>query len=345
VDRNTLDVSGTRIGAKKVIIATGSTSVVPGFLPKHARVVESRGFLELDKLPETLIVMGGGYIGCELACMAAQLGVKVTIVELLDDVLLLLDADVRREVKLHMEKSLGIRILTGKALESIQATDKAVTGKVGEETVAADLLLVSVGRRPVTDGLKLENAGVKTNDKGFVPVDDFGRTNVANIYAIGDVTGRTQLAHYATSQGIIAAENAVSSKPSKHESLVPGVIFTSPEVALVGLTEDEAKKQGREVVIGKFRLGGLGRAIAVAQTNGFVKWIADAKTDQLLGAAVVGAHATELIAEATLAIRSELTATELGRAVHAHPTFAESWMEAAHAVHGTCIHAPPKRKK
>jgi len=345
VDRNTLDVAGTRIGAKKVIVATGSTSVVPGFLPKHARVVESRGFLELDKLPETLIVMGGGYIGCELACMAAQLGVKVTIVELLEDVLLLLDADVRREVKMHMEKNLSIRILTGKALESVKASDKSVTGKVGEETVAADLLLVSVGRKPVTDGLKLENAGVKTNEKGFVPVDDFGRTNVANIYAIGDVTGRTQLAHYATAQGIIAAENAAGQKPSKHESLVPGVIFTSPEVALVGLTEDEAKKQGREVITGKFRLGGLGRAIAVAETSGFVKWIVDAKTDQLLGAAVVGAHATELIAEATLAIRSELTAAELGRTVHAHPTFAESWMEAAHAVHGTCVHAPPKRKK
>lgn len=345
IDRNTLDVGGTRIGAKKIIIATGSTSVVPGFLPKHARVVESRGFLELARLPATLIVMGGGYIGCELACMAAQLGVKVTIVELLEDVLLLLDADVRREVKLHMEKNLGIRILTGKALENVKASDKSVTGKVGEETVEADLLLVAVGRKPVTDGLKLENAGVKTNDKGFVPVDDFGRTNVANVYAIGDVTGRTQLAHYATSQGIIAAENAVGQKAGKHESLVPGVIFTSPEVALVGLTEDEAKKQGREVVTGKFRLGGLGRAIAVAETGGFVKWIADAKTDQLLGAAVVGAHATELIAEAALAIRSELTAADLGRTVHAHPTFAESWMEAAHALHGTCVHAPPKRNK
>jgi dihydrolipoamide dehydrogenase len=363
VDRNTIEISpvaqaslpvpsipstGTeacatmqRIGAKKTIIATGSTSVMPGFLPKNPRVVESRGFLELDKLPETMIVMGGGYIGCELACMAATLGVKVTIVELLEDILLLLDADVRREVRTHMEKDLGIRILTGKPLENVSA---AVTGKVGGETVKAELLLVSVGRKPVTDGLRLENAGVKTDARGFIPVDDFGRTNVANIYAIGDVNGRTQLAHYATSQGIIAAENAVGKKPHKHESLVPGVIFTSPEVALVGLTEDEATKQGREVITGKFRLGGLGRAIAVAQTTGFVKWIADAKTDQLLGAAVVGAHATELIAEATLAIRSELTVEELGRTVHAHPTFGEAWMEAAHAVHGTCVHAPPKRR-
>jgi dihydrolipoamide dehydrogenase len=327
VDRNTLDVAGTRIGAKKVIIATGSTSVMPASLPKAPRVVESRGFLELDKLPATMTVMGGGYIGCELACMAAMLGVKVTIVELLEDILLLLDTDVRREVRTHMEKNLGIQIQTGKPLEK----------------VATELLLVAVGRKPVTDGLKLENAGVKTNEKGFIPVDDFGRTNVATIYAIGDVTGRTQLAHYATSQAITAAENATGAKPRKFESLVPGVIFTSPEVALVGLTENDAK--GREIVTGKFRLGGLGRAIAVGETIGFVKWIADSKTDQLLGAAVVGAHATELIAEATLAIRAELTAEELGRTIHAHPTFGEAWMEAAHALHGGCIHAPPKRAR
>jgi dihydrolipoamide dehydrogenase len=345
VDRNTLDVAGTRVGAKKIIIATGSTSAVPSFIPKHPRVVESKGFLELTTLPKTMTVLGGGYIGCELACMAAMLGVKVTIVELLEDILLLLDPDVRREVRASMEKDLGICILTGKALEKISADDKGARGKVGDETVEAELLLVSVGRKPVTDGLKLENAGVKTNDKGFIPVDDFGRTNVANIFAIGDVNGRVQLAHNATSQGIIAAETACGRKPRKYESLVPGVIFTNPEVALVGLTEADAQKQNRAVKTGKFRLGGLGRAIAAGQTAGFVKWIADAQTDQLLGATMVGAHATDLIAEAALAIRSELTAKELGDTIHAHPTFSESWMEAAHAVHGECIHGAPKRKK
>jgi dihydrolipoamide dehydrogenase len=345
VDRNTLDVAGTRVGAKKIIIATGSTSAMPAFILKHPRVVESKGFLDLTKLPKTMTVLGGGYIGCELACMAAMLGVKVTIVELLEDILLLLDPDVRREVRSSMEKDLGIRILTGKALEKISADDKGARGRVGDETIEAELLLVSVGRKPVTDGLKLENAGVKTNEKGFIPVDDFGRTNVANIFAIGDVNGRVQLAHNATSQGVIAAETACGRKPRKYESLVPGVIFTNPEVALVGLTEADAQKQNRAVKTGKFRLGGLGRAIAAGQTAGFVKWIADAQTDQLLGAAMVGAHATDLIAEAALAIRSELTAKELGDTIHAHPTFSESWMEAAHAVHGECIHGAPKRKK
>jgi dihydrolipoamide dehydrogenase len=332
VDRNTLEVAGNRVSAKKIIIATGSTSAVPGFLPQSDKIVESRAFLDRTTLPKTMIVMGGGYIGCELACMAALLGVKVTIVELLDDILLLLDPDVRREVRQHMETKLGITIRTGKGLEKAEAE-------------AAELVLVAVGRKPVTDGLKLENAGVKTSDKGFIPVDDFGRTNVANIYAIGDVNGRTQLAHNATSQGIVAVENALGQKLGKYESLVPGVIFTAPEVALVGLTEEEAKKTGRAVHTGKFRFGGLGKGIATGETTGFVKWIVDAGTDQLVGAAVVGPHATELIAEAALAIRSELTAAEVGRTIHAHPTFSEAWMEAAHVVHGTCVHAPPKRKK
>ena len=333
-----------RLRAGKFIIATGSTSVVPGFLPKHERVVESRGFLDLQKLPASLIVMGGGYIGCELACLAAALGVKVTIVELLEDVLMLLDPDVRRDVKKHMEQKLGMRILTGKALEKIQADASGVTAEVGGEKVSADLLLVAVGRKPVTNGLELERAGLKTNERGFIPADEFNRTAVANIFAIGDVNGGMQLAHAATSQAIIAAEAACGKKPHKNETLIPGVIFTMPEVAIVGLTEADAKKQNRAVKIGRFPFAALGRALATGTPEGFVKLIADAATDQLLGAQAVGAHATDLIAEATVAIRAELTTAELGRTVHAHPTFGEIWMEAAHALHGECIHAAPRKK-
>jgi len=342
-DRNTIDVNGATIRAKNVILATGSTSAIPGFLPKHVRIVESRGFLELAALPDSLMVMGGGYIGCELACLAARLGSRVTIVELLEDILLLLDSDARREVRAHMEKNLGIRILTGKALENVTADDAGVRGTCGAETLDVKLLLVSVGRQPVTGSLKLENAGLRPTDKGCIEADEFGRTKVPTIYAIGDVTGKTQLAHYATAQAMAAAANACGQKLEKYDTLVPGAIFTAPEVALVGLTESEAKKQGRAVLTGKFRFAGLGRAIAVNETTGFVKWIADAGTDQLLGATAVGAHATELIAEATLAIRSELTAHEVGRTIHAHPTFSEAWMEAAHAVHGNCLHAPPRK--
>jgi len=353
VDRNTIEIDGgasvpaSRLTAKKIIIATGSTSAMPGFLPKHERVVESRAFLDIKELPKSMIVMGGGFIGCELACMAAMLGVKVTVVELAEDILLLLDADVRREVRAHMEKNLSIRVLTGKALEKISAGGDgatAISGKFGDETLTADLLLCAVGRKPVTDGLKLENAGLKTSERGYIEADDYCRTKVANIFAIGDVTGKIQLAHYATSQGIAAAENAARPKLNKHETIVPNVIFTAPEVGTAGLGEDDAKKQNRAVKVGKFRFNGLGKGIATAETIGFVKWIADANTDQLLGAAAVGAHATDLIAEAAVAIRNELTAHELGRTIHAHPTFGEIWMEAAHAVHGECIHAPPKRK-
>jgi dihydrolipoamide dehydrogenase len=353
-DRNTITIGGTgtasvaaepqTLSAKKVIIATGSTSVMPGFLPKHERVVESRSFLDLKRLPESMLVLGGGFIGCELACMAAMLGVKVTIVELLEDILLLLDPDVRREVRGHMEKSLGICVLTGKALEKVAANDQGVTGNFGDEVLKADLLLSAIGRRPVTDGLNLANAGVKVTERGFIEADDCCRTNVATIFAIGDVTGKIQLAHYATAQGIAAAENAVSQKPHKHDTIVPNVIFTSPEVGTVGLSEADAKRQGRAVKTAKFRFAGLGKAQAVGETTGFVKWIADAATDRLLGAAAVGPHATELISEATTAIRAELTVRELGRTIHAHPTFSEAWMETAHAVHGEAIHAPPKRK-
>ena len=353
-DRTTITITGNGTGsaaaepqtisAKKVIIATGSTSVMPGFLPKHARVVESRGFLDINKLPASMLVLGGGFIGCELACMAAMLGVKVTIVELLEDILLLLDPDVRREVRAHMEKNLGIRVLTGKALEKIAANDQGVTGSFGDEVLKADLLLSAIGRKPVTEGLKPENAGVKLTERGFIEADDYCRTNVATIFAIGDVTGKIQLAHYATAQGVAAAENAVSQKPHKHDTIVPNVIFTSPEVGTAGLNEMEAKKQGRAVKTGKFRFAGLGKALAVGETVGFVKWIADATTGQLLGAAAVGPHATELISEATTAIRAELTVQELGRTIHAHPTFSEAWMETAHAVLGEAIHVPPKRK-
>jgi dihydrolipoamide dehydrogenase len=344
-DRNTIALGdGSLISTKKVIIATGSTSVEPAFLPKHERVVDSRHFLDLERLSGKILVLGGGFIGCELACLAALLGSSVTLVELLDDILLLLDLDIRREVRASMEGALGIRILNGKPLERLSADAKGVRGEFGGEILEADLLVCAVGRRPVTEGLGLENIGLKVDAQGFIEADEFGRTRVANVFAVGDVTGKTQLAHFATSQGIIAAENACGPHLRRNEALVPNVIFTSPEIGTVGLSEEEAKRKGKAVKTGKFHFRGLGRALAVEETAGFVKWIADASTDQLLGAAVVGAHATELIAEATVAIRGEFTARELGRIIHAHPTFGELWMEAAHSVHGEAIHAPPRKK-
>jgi len=333
------------IEAGAVIIATGSSSAMPGFLPRHKRVVESRAFLDMTRLPSSLLVLGGGVIGCEFACMAAQLGAQVTVVELLEDILVMLDSDIRRELRRHMESDLGIRVLTGKPLENIEAGAGGVSGTAGGESLKADMLLVSVGRKPVTDGLALDKAGLAVNERGFIETDACGRTRNARVFAIGDVVaGSTLLAHAATAQGMAAAENIVRGTRAPAERLVPSCIFTSPEIGSVGITEKQAADAGRSVKVGKFGFAGLGKALASGEPRGFVKLIADAGTDQLLGAHAVGPHATDIIGEAAVAIRAELTAGELGRTIHCHPTFAEAWMEAAHAVHGECIHAPAKKR-
>lgn len=331
------------IEAGAIIVASGSVSAMPGFLPRHARVLESRAFLELTALPRDLIVLGGGVIGCEFACLAAQLGVKVTVVEMLDDILPMIDRDVRRVLRRRME-GLGIEILTGAPLTAIEADDDGVRGACRERTVTGAMLLVAIGRTPNTAALDLARAGIVPDQRGEIAVDDGCRSAQASVFAVGDVvSGSPQLAHAATSQGIVAAENAAGRR-ARVESVVPACIFTVPEIGVVGLGEEQAKKAGREVRTGSFPFAALGKAQAAGATEGFVKWVADAGSDQLLGAAVVGAHATELIAEAALAVRQELTAAELGRTIHSHPTMSEAWMEAAHALHGCCIHAAPKRR-
>jgi dihydrolipoamide dehydrogenase len=336
--------SGEQIEAGAVIVATGAESAMPGFLPRDPRVVESRRFLERTELPASLVVLGGGVIGCEFACMAAQLGARVTVVELLEDILVAVDPDVRRELRRHMEKALGIRVLTGRPLEKVTAGTNGVSGTAGDAAIAGDLLLVAVGRRPVTKDLALDKAGLETSELGFLEADAFCRTKAETVFAVGDVTGKAQLAHAATAQGIAAAENAVSGKPVRAETLAPACIFTAPEIGSVGVTEQQAAEKGLAVRTGRFGFAALGKALAIGEPAGFVKWVADAQTDRLLGAHAVGPHATELIAEAAVAIRAELTARELGRTIHCHPTLAESWAEAAHAVHGECIHAAPKRQ-
>ena len=201
--------------------------------------------------------------------MLAQLGVRVTMVELLRDIMAVVDADVRRELRRHMEKTLGIRILTGVTLEEITADDRGVRGRAGQESLEADLLLVSLGRKPVTSSLKLENAGLTPNERGFLDVDAYGRTSVATIYAVGDVTGGPLLAHAATAQGLVAAENACGRYLHKNETLVPNCIFTTPEIGTVGLGEQEAQQQGRKIKTGKYLFGALGKALAIGEPIGF----------------------------------------------------------------------------
>ena len=291
-----------------------------------------------------MIVMGGGIVGCEFACMAAQLGTSVTIVELLPDILPMLDQDVRAEARRHMERALKIRILTGRPLEELSAGNGGIRGQAGGEKIEADLLLVATGRRPATERLALESAGVKTNTKGFIEADEACRTSAPTIYAVGDVIGGPQLAHLAMAQGLMAAERIAGHPRRGGLGVVPACIFIAPEIGYAGLSEQEARSQNRPVLIGKFPFAASGKALAADETGGFVKWVADASTGRLLGAQAIGSHATELIAEAALAIRFEFTAGELGRTIHSHPTLSEAWQEAAHAVHGRCVHLPPGRK-
>lgn len=334
----------TTIEAANIIIATGCVSAPPFPLPKSKAIVDSRSFLNLTSLPSSMVIVGGGIIGCEFACMAAQLGTSVTIVEMLPDILQTLDADVRALARHYMEQTLKIRIITGKLLENLSAGNGGVSAQAGDERIEAELLLVATGRRPAATDLRIETAGVATNAKGFIQTDENCRTSAATVYAVGDVTGGHQLAHLAMAQGLMTAERIAGHARWGGVGLVPACIFTTPEIAFVGLSEQDAMSQKKSVLTGKFPFTASGKAMAEDATVGFVKWVADASNGQLLGAQAIGSHATELIAEAVLAIRFELTATELGRTIHSHPTLSEAWMEAAHAVHGQCIHAPPLKK-
>lgn len=335
--------------AGATIIACGGKPAIPGFIPtgrEHAAcLLDSRRFLALDKLPSSLLVCGGGIIGCEFACMAAQLGVEVTVVELLDDILPLLDRDVRGVIRGYMENKLGIRILCGTGLDQVKITGPGVSADRGGEKLKAQAMLMAIGRQPATAALKLEQAGIATDQRGAIEVDDWMRTSAPGIFAVGDaVAGSTQLAHAATSQGMTAAANACGAR-QRAESVVPACIFTTPEAASAGLTEDQAARQERATISGKFPFSFLGKALAENHPEGFVKWVADGKTGQLLGAQVVGAHATELIAAASLAIRNELTFEELAKTIVCHPTMSEAWMEAAHVLAGDCVHQPPAKRK
>ena len=332
------------ITANKIIIASGSETLVPGFIPKGKRVITSTELLSIPEIPKSLLILGGGVIGCEFACLFAELGTKVTIVEMLESIMPNIDRETSGVVAAQMRKT-GIEIMNGKPLGDLKADDSGVSGKVGDLTVSADYLLVSIGRKPALDGMNIAASGVKTNERGWIPVDSSCRTNVPGIFAIGDATGSWQLAHAASAMGVVAADVACGRKNAFDGSLVPGCIFTSPEIGSVGKSQEQCDREGIETRVGKFPFAALGKAMAINETAGFCKIIADAKTDQVLGVHIVGPHATDLIAEACPALHLEITARELGKAIHAHPTLGEAMMEAAHAVHGESAHIPSRKKK
>jgi dihydrolipoamide dehydrogenase len=329
------------IEAANIVLATGSRPIeIPGFKFDDKRIVDSTGALAFREVPGRLLVIGGGYIGLEIGTLYAKLGAKVTVVEALPAILPGTDPELAQVVARKLKK-MGVEVLTGaKAKSWADKGDRAVVTvetATGEVTIDTDKVLVAVGRRPNTEGLGLEAVGVKI-EKGFVVVDRRMRTNVPGIYAIGDVAGQPMLAHKATKEAEVVAEVIAGRKSEMDVRTIPAVIFTDPEIASAGITAEEAEKQGRKVKLGKFPFAALGRAIANADTDGFVKVVLDAESTEILGIHVVGNGAGDMIAEAALAIEMGALADDLGLTVHAHPTLPEAMMEACKAALGEAIH-------
>jgi dihydrolipoamide dehydrogenase len=330
--------------AKNVVLATGSRPIeIPGFKIDQQRVIDSTGALALDTLPARMVVIGGGYIGLELGMVYAKFGTKVTVVEALPRVLSSMDKDCVAVVERKLKK-MGVEVMVNtKAKSWEEKGDRAVLtveladGKTA--TIDTDKILMSIGRRPNSENLGLEAAGVNVDKRGYVLADDRLRTNVAGIYAIGDLIGGMMLAHKATKEGEVVAEVIAGHKAAFDVRAIPAVVFTDPEVASTGLTEDEAKAKGHaKLKIGKFPFAALGRALSVNDSDGFVKVIADGDTGELLGVHIVGNGASDMIAEPTLAIEMGAVADDLRLTIHAHPTMPEAMMEAAAAALGEAVH-------
>jgi dihydrolipoamide dehydrogenase len=332
----------SKLGFQHLIMAVGSRPVLPPPFQKSERVLTSDEALSLNTLPESLLVVGGGYIGIELGSCFAALGSKVTVVELLDRLLMGTDEDLVRVVRQHLQKRDVALHLESKVVEA-KAYKSKVTVKVlpkeGEVwSQDFDRVLVAIGRKPNTEELGLDKVGVKVDDKGHIGIDQQCRTSVPNIYAIGDCTGQPYLAHRAKRQGIVAAE-VIAGKPAAFDNrTIPAVIFSEPEIAYCGLSEEEAKKAGYEVKVGRFRFGASGRAKTLDQQEGFINVITEAGTEVVLGVRMVGPNVSELLGEATLAVETGAVIEDIVATIHAHPTLSESLEEAAEAVRGQAIH-------
>jgi len=327
---------------KQAVIATGSRPAkIPGFDVDQELVLDSTGGLSQETVPGTLLCVGGGYIGLELGTFYAKAGTKVTVVEASPSLLGVVDPDLVRVVQRNLQKR-GVEILTSTMVKGVKKNAKSVEVTFSSEGVEKkqtfDRVLVTIGRTPNTEGLGLERAGVKLDSKGFIPVNERRQTSVPNLFAIGDVAGQPLLAHKGSKEGMVAAEAIGGMKTVYDVKAMPAVIFTDPEIATVGLTETEAKAKGLTVATGVFPYAANGRALSVAEPDGMVKLVSDAKKGTLLGCHIVGAEASNLIAEATLAIEMGAHVEDLALTVHAHPTLPETIMEAAEVALGHPIH-------
>lgn len=342
-------VNGETYTAKNFIIATGSSPAVPPIpgadLPN---VVTSDEMLDTDSCDyNELVIIGGGVIGVEMASVYNGIGRKVTVIEALDRILANMDREISQNLSMILKKR-GVAVNTASMVTGISEQDGKLVctfeRKGKTEIVAADGVLICVGRRAVTDGLNVEAAGVEL-DRGRVKVDGCYRTNVPNIYAIGDVTGGIQLAHAAEAQGIACVESICGMTPTVDPNLVPACVYTSPEIATVGITADEAKQQGKAVITGKYIMSGNGKSVIENEERGFIKLVFDAETEKLLGAQLMCGRATDMIGELVTAVSAGLTKALMAMALHPHPTFCEGITEAVHAADGHSIHTMPPRKR
>ena len=338
-DRNTVEVGGKQLKAKNLIVATGSdVKALPGIEFDGELVISSDHATLATKVPESICIIGAGAVGVEFATLYSQLGVKVTLLEGLDRLVPLEDEEISKEMLTAFKKA-GIDCRVGSKVKGAKKARGGVSVDTEQGEVWAHQLLVAVGRAPRSKDIGLEQVGVGTHPNGFIKVDEWMRTSVESVHAIGDVVGGYLLAHAASHEGMTAVEDIANQRVAPMEQeLVTRCTYSHPQIASVGLTEHQAKEKGHEVKVGRFPFSALGRAIIHGETGGFAKLVADAKTGQLLGAHIVGPSATELIAEPALTQLFQGDAWELGRNIHPHPTLSEAVMEAALAVDGRAIH-------
>lgn len=341
VDKNTIKIINKEgektITAKDIIIATGSKpSTLPGITIDKKRIITSTEALELQEVPKHMMVIGGGVIGLELGSVYARLGAKVSVIEYTDSLIPTMDRGLGKELQ-RVLKKIGFEFflshkVTGASVSGDEVTVTAENKKGEAVEFKGDYCLVAVGRRPYTDGLGLENAGLKADERGRIAVDDHCRTAVPNIWAVGDVIRGAMLAHKAEEEGVYVAEQIAGQKPHINYLLIPGVVYTWPEVAAVGYTEEELKKDGKKYKTGTFQFRALGRARASGDIDGFVKVLADETTDEILGVHMIGPRVADMIAEAVVAMEFRASAEDIGIISHAHPTYSEAFKEAALAA-------------
>lgn len=350
-DKNTIivktDEGEKKVTAKNIIIATGSKVFIPP-IPgvKNEGVIGSDEILEIQEVPEKLTIIGGGVIGMEFACIFGAMGSEITVIEALPNILMQMDKDISKRLTVLLKKK-GIKIYPATKVTGIEKSGNKLIvkgeGKKGELKIESDTVLVSTGRAPYLEGLNLDNIGIEYTRKG-INVDEIFKTNMDNIYAIGDVNGKSMLAHAATAQGVFVVERLFGNNKEEFKSVIPGCVFTFPEIAGVGSTETELKEKNIEYNIGKFMFGANGKALSLGETDGFIKVISEKETDRIIGVHIMGPHASDLIHEAEIVVTNKLTIDDVKNTVHAHPTLGEVFYEATLSVKNQAVHAIPKRK-